>query len=108
MADTFRGGTPSKKKMWRYIAGVKRSAEKTSQEEPVDKEAKVKKRFFKERWRKADNGESRDWLVYEETSLTMFCLVCRQHASEDAKPNSFIVVVFCVSIVSISLRLEIK
>ncbi len=77
--------------MWRYIAGVKRSAEKTSQEEPVDKEAKVKKRFFKERWRKADNGESRDWLVYEETSLTMFCSVCRQHASEDAKTNSFIV-----------------
>ncbi|KAK9972415.1 hypothetical protein ABG768_025722, partial [Culter alburnus] len=77
--------------MWRYIAGVKRSAEKTSQEEPVDKEAKVKKHFFKERWRKADNGESRDWLVYDETSLTMFCSVCRQHASENAKTNSFIV-----------------
>ncbi len=33
--------------MWRYIAGVKRSAEKTSQEEPVDKEAKVKNVFLK-------------------------------------------------------------
>lgn len=54
----------------------------TFQEETWDEEAKAVKQ------RKTDNGESRDGLVYRETSQTAFCSVCHQHASNDNKRTS--------------------
>lgn len=54
----------------------------TFQEETWDEEAKAVKQ------RKTDSGESRDGLVYRETSQTVFCSVCHQHASDNDKRTS--------------------
>ena len=76
--------------MWRYIAGVKRTAEESVKEKGEPSEVKAKKRFFNEKWRTAESGERRSWLVYEEESQMMYCSVCRKHASDTQKSNSFI------------------
>lgn len=40
--------------------------------------------------RKTDSEEFCDWLVYEETSQTMFSSVCYQHSSDaNKRTNSF-------------------
>ena len=49
-----------------------------------------KKRSFNERWRTSDSGQHRDWLVFDGTSQTMFCALCRIHASDGHRSNSFV------------------
>ena len=78
--------------MWRYIAGVKRVADvSTPTQEKTTHEPKVKRQFFNEKWRRADSGLC-DWLVFDESSQSMFFSRCRQPASASSKTNnSFIV-----------------
>ena len=42
------------------------------------------------RWRTSDSGPHRDWLVFDGTSQTMFCALCRKHASDGHRSNSFV------------------
>lgn len=52
---------------------------------------KLKDGFLNEKWRRADGGELHDWLVFDESSQSMFCSHCQQHALASGKANSFIV-----------------
>lgn len=63
-------------------------ASKPSREEPTPDEPKVKRLFLNEKWRRADGGE---WLVFDESSKTMFCSHYWQHTPAGSKVNSFIV-----------------
>lgn len=46
--------------------------------------------FSNDKRRKTNNGESCYWLVYDETSQTVFCSVCCQHTSDaNKRTNSF-------------------
>ena len=59
--------------MWRYVAGVKRVADvSTPTQRETTHKPKVKRQFFNERWRRTDNRELHDWLVFDESSQSMF------------------------------------
>lgn len=51
------------------------------------------------------NGESHDWLVYEETSRTMFCLVYHQHTSDVSKTTNSLIIDRDVRIFFIKLNI---
>lgn len=41
--------------------------------------------------KQADNGELRDWLVFDESSQSVFCSNCGQQEPPHSKTNSFTV-----------------
>ena len=46
-------------------------------------------RHFHSKWRFADDGTERFWLIHDSTTGLLGCLVCREHAQGKASGSNF-------------------
>ena len=84
--------------MWRYLSDVEpprkkaKSGENQSAERFKEYDKQTRQRKFQSAWKKDDQGQERDWLVFDDEMESMFCSACRTFAKTDQdKKGPFVV-----------------
>ena len=84
--------------MWRYLSNVEpprkkaKSGENQSAERFKQYDKQTRQRKFQSAWKKDDQGQEREWLVFDDEMESMFCSACRTFAQADQdKKGPFVV-----------------